>query len=180
MSSVWLSSRRRRARRNGSRSRRSSSPSSPHRSAVALPLRCGELGLELRRDRRVVLRLAGEGAADRAGVGGGQERGDLAEVVTEVAAEVAVVGRGEVLGRVGEHRIEQDGGLRGPPAVDGLLGDPRPGRDALDRHAREAALDQQVVGRLEHGNPGRLAPAVPVAVVARSGVHAGRILTALV
>src|SRR3984885_13982709 len=143
---------------------------------VALALRRDELGLEPGRDLRVVLRLPRERAADDARVGSGQERGDLAEVVTEVAAEVSVVGRGEMLSRVSEQRIEQDGGLRSPPAIDSLFGDPGPGRDALDRHPREAALDQQVVGCLEHGYPGRLAPAVPVAVVARRGVHGGRIL----
>src|SRR6202034_2845347 len=101
---------------------------------------------------------------------------NLAEVDTHVAAAVSVVERGEMLDRVGEQRIEQDGGLRSPPAIDSLFGDPSPGRDALDRHPREAALDQQVLGGLEHGYPGRLAPAVPVAVMARRGVHGGRIL----
>jgi hypothetical protein len=76
------------------------------RLAVALSLRCNEVGFGPGRDRRVMLRLPGEGAADGARVGGGQERGDLAEVIAEVAAEVPVVGRGKVLVRVGEQGIE--------------------------------------------------------------------------
>src|ERR1700690_3094697 len=94
MSSPWLSSPRRRARRNGSRSRS----------------RCGATNSDWN-----------GGAADDARVGSGQERGDLAEMVTKVAAEVSVVGRGEMLSRVSEQRIEQDGGLRRHPAINSLF-----------------------------------------------------------
>jgi hypothetical protein len=55
-----------------------------------------------------VLGLAGQGAEDRARIGGGQEYGELAEVVAEVTAEVAVTRDGEMLVSVGDQSVEQD------------------------------------------------------------------------
>ncbi|MEU9382294.1 hypothetical protein AB0D38_15485 [Streptomyces sp. NPDC048279] len=54
-----------------------------------------------------------------------------------------------------------------------MLGHPGPHGDALHGDARGALLDEQVVGRLRHGRPGLLAPAVPVAVMRpfRTGCH---------
>jgi hypothetical protein len=121
------------------------------RCPVALALPGDHLGFEPGRDYRGVLSLAGEGAEDRAGIGGGQERGELAEVIAQVAAEVSVVGSGEELLGVGDEGVEQDVTLGIPPAVDGLLGDPGPGGYALDRQVGEAALGKQVIGRLQDG-----------------------------
>src|SRR6202041_2135974 len=84
--------------------------------AVAVALTGDELGLEAGRDGRVVLCLTGQGPEDGAFVGLAQERGELAELVTQVGTEVAVVGQSEILGRVGGERIEQDVNLGGPPA----------------------------------------------------------------
>jgi hypothetical protein len=139
------------------------------RTGVAVALRGHDVGLETGGYRRVVLDLPGQGTEHRPGVGLAQERGQLAQVITQVATEVSVVGRFEVLGRVLRQGIEEDVGLRSPPAVDGLLGHAGPGGDALDRDAGESALDQQVVGRLQDGDPGLLAAPVAVTVVAGLG-----------
>ncbi|GAB2803450.1 hypothetical protein GCM10027176_05440 [Actinoallomurus bryophytorum] len=74
-----------------------------------------------------------------------------------------------MLGHVIDERVHQDVDLGGPPAVDGLLGDPGPGGDPLDGHAGEPALDEEVVDRLEYGLTGSLAPAVPVSVMPSPG-----------
>lgn len=61
--------------------------------------------------------------------------GELAQVGAEVEGEVAVIGQWLVLGRVLDEGVHEDVGLGVPPAVDGLFGDPGPGRDALHRDA---------------------------------------------
>ncbi len=162
MSVVSASSPRRRARRNGA--------------AIPVALPGHDLRLEPGGDGRVVLRLPGQGAEHGAGVRPAQERGQLAQLILQVAAEVSVVSRGEELGRVDGEGVKKDVGLGGPPAVDGLLGHPGPGGDALDRQAGETALDQQVIGRFQDGQPGFLAAPVPVAVVAGLGasLHAAQ------
>ena len=146
------------------------------RRAIPVALAGHDLRLEPGRDRRVVLRLPGQGAEYRAGVRPAQERGQLAQLILEVAAQVSVVSRGEELSRVDGESVKQDVGLGGPPAVDGLLRHPGPGGYALDRHAGETALDQQVIGRFQDGQPGFLAAPVPVAVVAGLGasLHAAQ------
>ena len=110
--------------------------------AVALTLLGDDLGFEAGRDGGGVLRLSGEGTEDRAGVGGGQECGELGEVIAQVVAEVSVVGGGEELVGVGDEGVEQDVALGVPPAVDGVLGYPGPGGYAFDRQVGEAALDE--------------------------------------
>ncbi len=110
--------------------------------AVALTVLGDDLGFEAGRDGGGVLRLPGQGTEDRAGVGGGQERRELGEVIAQVAAEVSVVVRGEELVRVGDQGVEKDVALGVPPAVDGVLGYPGPGGDAFDRQVGEAALDE--------------------------------------
>jgi predicted O-methyltransferase YrrM len=98
-------------------------------------------------------------------VGAGQEIGDPAQVGTQVEAQIAVVGRGQMLRHVIDEGIRQDVHLGWPPAVDGLLGDSGPCGDALDRHPGETALDQQVVGGFQDGLPGLFAASVPVSVM---------------
>ena len=82
-------------------------------------------------------------------------------------------GRGEIFVRVLETGVQQDAGLRAPPAAEGVLGHSGPYGDALHGDARGALLDEQVVGRLRHGRPGLLDPAVPIAVMRpfRTGCH---------
>jgi hypothetical protein len=92
------------------------------RRAVPVTLPGHDLGLEPGGDGRVVLRLPGQGPEHGAGVCRTQERGQLAQLVPEVAAQVSVVSRGEELSRVDGEGVKQDVGLGGPPAVDGLLG----------------------------------------------------------
>ena len=137
------------------------------RVTVAFSLRPEHLGPEAGRDGGVVLGLAGQGAEDRARVGGGQEYGELAEVIAQVAAEVAVTRGGEMLVSVGDQGIEQDVALGAPPTVNGLLGHSSAGGDALDRHTCQPVLDEQVIGRLQDCYPRRLAAPVPVPAVAR-------------
>src|ERR1035441_481988 len=62
--------------------------------------------------------------------------------------------------------VEEDVALGTPPAVDGLLGHAGPSGYAFDCQISEAPLGQQVVSRLQNGQPGLLASPVPVAVVA--------------
>src|ERR1700683_3913661 len=116
---------RRRARRNGARSRscwraRNSAPkrAATARSRGAFPAaaRRAAAGLESARDGGVVLGLPGQGPAARAGVSEGQEGGELPQVVAQVAAELAVIGRGEVLVGVDRQGLEEDVGLGMPPA----------------------------------------------------------------
>ena len=80
---------------------------------------------------------------------------------TEVGGHVAAVDVGVGLVEpveVGVHRHRPPGG---PPLVDGHLAHPGPGGDGLHGGGLEAALDEQVGGRLEGGQPGPLAPRAP-------------------
>jgi hypothetical protein len=137
----------------------------PEGRAVTVALRRHELRAEAGRDLRVVLRLPRQCAANRARIGLGQEHGQLAQVMAQVAAEVIAVVRGEVRGRVLRQGVEEDVGLRRPPAIDGLLGDLCTGRDPLDGDPSEPALGEDVVSGLQDSHAGFLAPPVAVAVV---------------
>src|SRR5215510_1212183 len=54
--------------------------------------------------------------------------------------------------------LEEDETLRRPPAVDGLLRGPRPGRDRLDGEPGVALLTTKGKGGVENREPGALPP----------------------
>jgi len=137
--------------------------------AVSVALGRHELRVEAGRHARVVLCLSRQCAADRASIGVCEEHGQLPQVVAEVVTEVIAVVRGEVRGRVLREGVEEDVGLRRPPAIDGLLSDLRAGRDSLDGDPCEPALGEQIVSGLQDSHPGFLAAPMPVSVV--SGDH---------
>ncbi len=137
--------------------------------AVTVALRPHELRVEAGGDPWVVLCLPGQRAADCASIGVCEERGQLPQMVAQVATEVIALARGEVCGRVFGQGVEEDVGLRRPPAVDSLLSDLCAGRDSLDGDPREPALSEKIVSGFQDSHPGFLAPPVPVAVV--SGGH---------
>jgi hypothetical protein len=123
-------------------------------------------------ERGVVLGLGGEGAEDRAGVGLGQEMGDLAGVGAQVLAEIRGVRRDEGFGGVLDEGVHEDVVLRRPPAVDRLFGHAGAFGDPFDGQPRVSDLHEQVVDGFQHALACFFAAAVPVpAVSARLGAH---------
>ena len=72
------------------------------RCPVALALRRDDLGFEAAATAGTCCAWSARARKDRAGIGGGQGRGELAQVIAQVAAEVSVVGGAEELQGVGD------------------------------------------------------------------------------
>jgi hypothetical protein len=103
-----------------------------------LHLRPQKPGDELFGEHGVVLDLGRDRALEAIRVGIEQLLDRGPEHGAEIALDIAGVGKGTILGgRAGvlEQRVEHDGSLRRPPAVDRLLANTRPSRDALDGQA---------------------------------------------
>ncbi len=115
---------------------------------------------------RVPGRLADEGAQGRRGrpALGGLEGGDGQSA--QVLAEAAGVRRGHVLGGAVGERVQQDGTLGGPPAIEGLFSDPGRARDRLHADGGAVGVGEQ----FQRGVEDREACGL---VTAPSGVRAG-------
>jgi hypothetical protein len=143
------------------------------RAATAGPRRPG-------RDGRAVLCLPGRGPEYGAFVCPAQERGELAQLIAKVAAEVSVVGRGEVLGRVGGEGVEQDVGPGGTCSTASWARCCPPGRPWHFVGSAELAVGLVARARPAHGTPAPLPQAGQDTALAayRASVAAGDPLSA--
>src|ERR1700733_344446 len=98
----------------------------------------------------IILSLADQREQDLPGRVLGQKVRQELQVAARVSDGRARVGDGQLPARVFDQGVEQHVHLGWPPAVDRLLGDAGTGGDPLDRDAGEAALDEEVIGGVQH------------------------------